>query len=482
MSHSDSDSEQRGARANYEDAIREIKIKEKELTERTRMLENMMQTFANYLPKANVSEPCATTSTIPPPPINFQTPTLQTSTPGTNASGFSYPPAYPKSYLRDALELVPKYDGHNLPVWQFARACKRAKETVPMVDEAMFVRMLRNKLTHHAYLAVEDEMHPTVEKFLDSLKRSFGTGKSSNYYRGQLSMTFKKPNEHVIDYIGRVKDLKTAIIEGDQTSFGRQLSEVEIASIESFALEAFLEGLPRDYRTELRAEGYSNLNDACSKTIMIDRRLQREELRYKNVRPSRDNSAPLPTQTLQHSSTAPPNDSFLNPVAPGNQKICGFCKKFGHLINECRKRQNQQYFHSNNNYNNYRPTNGNTNNNNNSSNYNSNRPTYGNNNNSSYNNNNRPTNGATNTNNNGYNNNNPNSNNAPIVSGNSTGASANGTPRGQWNVRPVTAMETNQGISMSYEETMVGYHPSNSNQSLFADQPPSCSTQEHSPT
>ncbi|CAL1671636.1 unnamed protein product [Lasius platythorax] len=320
MSHSDSDSDHKGARATYGRAIKEIREKEKELTERTRMLENMMQTFVNYFPKSNVSEPHATTS-IQSPPTHIPTPNLsqQSATPATNMSGFSYPSAYPKSYLRDALELVPKYDGHNIPVWQFARACKRAKETVPLVDETMFVRMLRNKLTHHAYLAVEDEIHPTVEKFLDCLKRSFGPGKSSNYYRGQLSMTFKKPNEHVLDYIGRIKDLKTAIIEGDQTSFGRPLSEIEISSIESFALEAFLEGLPRDYRTELRAEGYNSLNDACSKTIVIDRRLQREELRYKNARTSRDNSAPAPqTQILQRGSTAMQSDSSNNPVASGN--------------------------------------------------------------------------------------------------------------------------------------------------------------------
>jgi len=107
-----------------------------------------------------------------------------------------------------ALELIPKYDGHNIPVWQFARACKRARDSIPFVDEAHLVHLIRNKLTGHAYLAVEDETHYTIEKFLDSLKKTFGTGRSSNYYRGQLSINYKKPNEHILDYIGRVKDLR----------------------------------------------------------------------------------------------------------------------------------------------------------------------------------------------------------------------------------------------------------------------------------
>ncbi|CAL1672810.1 unnamed protein product, partial [Lasius platythorax] len=110
MSHSDSDSDHKGARATYGRAIKEIREKEKELTERTRMLENMMQTFVNYFPKSDVSEPHATTS-IQSPPTHIPTPNLsqQSATPATNMSGFSYPSAYPKSYLRDALELVPKY-------------------------------------------------------------------------------------------------------------------------------------------------------------------------------------------------------------------------------------------------------------------------------------------------------------------------------------------------------------------------------------
>jgi hypothetical protein len=70
---------------------------------------------------------------------------------------------YSKSYIRDTL--VPKYDGHNISVWQFAQTCKRAKESVPLFDEAHLVRLLRNKLTGHVYMAVEDEVHITVDKF-----------------------------------------------------------------------------------------------------------------------------------------------------------------------------------------------------------------------------------------------------------------------------------------------------------------------------
>ncbi|KYN43232.1 hypothetical protein ALC56_02417, partial [Trachymyrmex septentrionalis] len=65
------------------------------------------------------------------------------------------------------------------------------RQAVPLVDESLLVRMLKNKLSHHAYLAVEND-HVTVNKFLDTLKKIFGPSRSSNYYCEQLSIVYKK--------------------------------------------------------------------------------------------------------------------------------------------------------------------------------------------------------------------------------------------------------------------------------------------------
>lgn len=293
------------SKADYEQALKDMREKEKELSKRTELLENMVRMLTSNLGGAHHTEPSTSNliSQTAPPPLHFSTPLTNPYTSTGSPMGITFPSRFSKSYLRDALELVPKYDGHNIPIWQFARACKRAKETVPLIDEALFVRMLRNKLTHHVYLAVEDEIHATVDKFLDVLKRTFGPNRSANYYRGQLSIAYKKPAEHILDYIGRIKDLRTAAIEGDQTSFDRTLNEAEVASIDSYVLEAFYEGLPREYRTELRAEGYSNFADACTKVITIGKRLEREEARYRNSRTPRDNTQPqIQRQTTENGS------------------------------------------------------------------------------------------------------------------------------------------------------------------------------------
>lgn len=276
--------------------------------------------------------------------------------------------------------------------------------------------MLRNKLGHHAYLAVEDETHLTIGKFLDTLKRTFGPGRSSNYYRGQLSIAYKKPSEHILDYIGRIKDLRTAIMEGDQTNLTRSLTESEISSIDSFVLEAFYEGLPREYRIELRAEGYHGFTNACNKTIIISRRLEREEARNRNMRANRDNTSSPPPRVLQRE---PASESPNSAGVPG-QKICNYCKRFGHLISECRKRQYSAK----------------TNNNNNIHENDSNYP--------------------------------------PRNSGNRPEASACGTPRGLGKARPAHHLEELPGPSILSEVTMETSPPLNFDLHPSENEPHSC--------
>ncbi|KYN18585.1 hypothetical protein ALC57_09099 [Trachymyrmex cornetzi] len=65
----------------------------------------------------------------------------------------------PKVSFREATECVPSFDGYNIPLSQFIRACRRAKETVPPSSERNLTKILINKLRGRAYYAVEDELY-----------------------------------------------------------------------------------------------------------------------------------------------------------------------------------------------------------------------------------------------------------------------------------------------------------------------------------
>ncbi|KAI4473632.1 hypothetical protein M0802_016014 [Mischocyttarus mexicanus] len=62
--------------------------------------------------------------------------------------------------LSEITETIPKFDGHNISVSQFARSCRRALDSLPVdysiETETLLTRLLISKLSGHAYVVVEN--------------------------------------------------------------------------------------------------------------------------------------------------------------------------------------------------------------------------------------------------------------------------------------------------------------------------------------
>ncbi|KOC63612.1 hypothetical protein WH47_02493 [Habropoda laboriosa] len=52
-----------------------------------------------------------------------------------------------------------------------------------------------------------------IAALCNRLKNIFGPRHTVDHYRGELTNIYQGINEHVLDYISRVKDLRTAIID-----------------------------------------------------------------------------------------------------------------------------------------------------------------------------------------------------------------------------------------------------------------------------
>ncbi|KAI4473948.1 hypothetical protein M0804_015089 [Polistes exclamans] len=184
--------------------------------------------------------------------------------------------------LREIVEAVPRFDGHNISVTQFARACKRALDSLPAcysaVTETSLTRLLISKLNGHAYVVVEDLKITKVEQLIDRLKDAFLPAHGTNYYRGQLATEFTKPKEHVLDYFSRVRSLTQSIIDEESKQVGRLERSVE-RKIEEEGLDAFISGFPSDYRTALRFERYTDFSSALICLLRIDKQIQEDAKR-----------------------------------------------------------------------------------------------------------------------------------------------------------------------------------------------------------
>lgn len=293
-------------------------------------------------------------------------------------------PQVPKVSFREATESVPQFDGYNIPLTQFIRACRRAKEVVPPSSERNLTKLLINKLRSRAYFAVEDEPCDRISQLIDLLTAAFGSCKTIDQYRGELSTIYLKPHEHILDYISRVKDLRSAILDAERRETGA-LADYKQRETDELTTKSFCEGLPLEYRLQMRSHLHSTPFDAFASAKIISKRLELDKRRHgtkertepdrRSDYPRRPNAyaiAPRPTYDNSPRERAlsiapqnapvrapsprdqpgPPafrnrdtrNNNFGTNATQGRReelpiKWCRYCKNSGHEIEECRKRE-----------------------------------------------------------------------------------------------------------------------------------------------
>lgn len=106
------------------------------------------------------------------------------------------------------------YNEHNISVFQFCKMCERAFNLISTDQEYLLVQLIINT-QEHAYQAVEGSEMYFVSLLIKRLKAIFSPNKSLDQYRSELANIYIRHNENILDYIARVKDLRTAIMEGE---------------------------------------------------------------------------------------------------------------------------------------------------------------------------------------------------------------------------------------------------------------------------
>lgn len=279
-------------------------------------------------------------------------------------------PETPRISFREVTESIPAFDGYNISLMQFARACKRAKEIVPPSSEYDLTRVLINKLRGRAYYAVEDEPCTSITQLIDLLYGAFGASRTIDQYRGELSACYLKPGEHMLDYVSRIKELRTLILDAERREYGRT-GTLTTSEVDELTARSFCDGLPLQYRLQMRPEHYVHPFEAFSTAKTLAKREELDRQRHSRAAPAPRPSLPPRSHDYQQASPryrSPPrryerdnpplraitngqrglpptrdtrnNDSYRSlPARPAaNNLWCRYCKIAGHEIHECRKR------------------------------------------------------------------------------------------------------------------------------------------------
>jgi len=96
-------------------------------------------------------------------------------------------------------------------------------------------------------LILNRNIYTRIVDLLNKLKVIFAPNKLIAQYRGELANIYKLPTETILKYAGRVKDLKSAILDENKCQ-GKDLSTF-MEEVDEEVLEVFINGLPSDIIT-----------------------------------------------------------------------------------------------------------------------------------------------------------------------------------------------------------------------------------------
>lgn len=182
--------------------------------------------------------------------------------------------------LKDALKVVPNFNGEDIPLGQFLEGLDEARSMIEDNHEATLVKLARSKINGEARKAIYGHDFTTIEALKTYLREIYFSNQSVFQLTGILGNTFQRHGENVISFANRVRELGSRIIEAYKYE-----NQPTNAALETFRTETqnnltacFKKGLLPDIEQRMTMVG--NLGEIARRAIKIEKELsQMEKLR-----------------------------------------------------------------------------------------------------------------------------------------------------------------------------------------------------------
>lgn len=219
--------------------------------------------------------------------------------------------------LSEIFSLIPEFDGDQIFLNTFLNACSHAFRMCIEDQKILLTLHIKNKLRGKAAQLINSRDVQTWPEIKQLLTVHFGDSRDLTSLIQDLQKFHQLPNENPLTFVSRLQTHNAkmhACVQ--QQNLSAEQKEAQEQLIETMTLNTLLTGLEPRLGQIIRA---GNPPDILIASMRIRRELQ---LSY------------FEKQKFQKPVTQ-------NLMQNKNQKICSFCKKKGHVINECRLRQNQ---------------------------------------------------------------------------------------------------------------------------------------------
>lgn len=277
--------------------------------------------------------------------------------------------------LEIAEKMLIKFDGNKTKLYEFIDNCDKAYNLIKTEYKEILFAIIETKLTDNARSVVRNRSFEDWPSLKNHLLDIYSERRTMSQWQLELNSCKQNFGESVISFSNKIENCYIKITNALDVNLSKEAREACINLLKNEALNVFITGLQKDIAVLVKSQKpdtlekaiavalneeqefkskqeifkYQNINNShakhctnCNKaghTLFNCRFNRNQNFKFKqNEHNIRYLQPPNPNQPGQ--ITLNPNiNSNPNPNSNSNSKFCRYCKKNGHIIEECRKRQ-----------------------------------------------------------------------------------------------------------------------------------------------
>lgn len=243
-----------------------------------------------------------------------------------------------KLTLSDLFKIINvEFNGKREDLNRFIRCCDYARSLADQSQYQPLLYYIITRITGNAASQIEGKEVDGWNGLKETLIKLFGPQKSHSQILEEINTIRQNSNESIGSFLNRIEHLQSMALDSIKLSGENAENLGKTEAVRWIALQRFIRHSREEISRCLRWKDPKSLSEAYEIALEEESALRERERFTKN---SPNTTKFTPRNSFSNQNFRPQNSNYKKQNhAQQSTKTCNYCKKPGHLIHECRKRE-----------------------------------------------------------------------------------------------------------------------------------------------
>lgn len=247
------------------------------------------------------------------------------------------------------LKIVPFYDGKSDELHKFCTCADIIWSPLKdKSDKSLFLELIKTKLCGKAYEVVKYSDFENWTDLKNALSKQFIQRRSQGTVSAELIQINQNKNENIRSFSDRIEKLLNELNDICIEKQGKKNANIIFSMNESIALNSFQNGIHEPIRTIIKSHKFKFLSESIEQAL--DEEISHKPNIYCNHCKTNTHSSQNCYKRNKNSNSSLKNNNSTDQNSSKSQtnennttrtvkKWCVYCKKSGHIIEDCYKKK-----------------------------------------------------------------------------------------------------------------------------------------------